>query len=217
MGEFGAGLGDSVAGVGASASVIGGHEKANDPMNPSTSSISGISGTVPTMDSTLTLGSSSGRSSNLYYPRSCGSVDEFVEIDIGGVGTGVVRGSRVISSPPHLSMSFGSWNSNTSGGRSSGASKQRSGMDPGTDPGPGPGHGGHGNEEDVGQRRFLVPRQQQQLHTMENHTALTSVQTEAAREDIRSHFRRNSGSPVSWASPARGTLFIVNHRNSEDL
>lgn len=203
MEEFGIGSGlGIVTGVGVGAS--------------SASSILDISESVPTMDSAPTLDSSSGGSSGLGYLQSCGSANEFVEVDIGGAGTGV-GGSRVISPPPHLSMSFGSWNSNSSKGRGSGASKRSGGMDPGTDPGPGSKDRGHG-EEDEGHRRLSHHQQHQHIRdTMDNHTTTTSVQAETAREGIGGHFRKASGSPISWASPARGTLFIVNYRNSEDL
>ena len=157
------------------------------------------------MDSAPTLESSSGGSSDLDYLQSCGST-EFVEVDIG---TGIVGGSRVISPPPHLSMSFGSWNSNTTQGRSGGSTRS-SGMDPGTDPRPGSMDGGRGCVEDEGGRRLLHPH-------LDNHTTGKPVEAETAWEGIRSHLRRRSGSPVSLASPARGTLFIVNHRASEDL
>jgi len=202
MGEFGA-----VSGT-VGASVLGA-EGPSDPIKPSRSSIFSTSGTVPTMDSAQTLESSSGGSSNLDYLQSCGSA-EFVEVDIG---TGIVGGSRVISPPPHLSMSFGSWNSSTTQGRS-GGSRRSSGMDPGTDPGPGSSDGGRGGGEDDGERRLLRPHQQ---NTMENRATGKPSEAETAWEEIRSHLRRRSGSPVSLALPARGTLFIVNQRASEDL
>ena len=220
MSEFGIGSGlGVVAGVDSSASGVGRCDGANDLVNPSTSSIFDASGSVPTMDSAPTLDSSSGRSSDLDYLRPHGSADEFVEVDIGGTGAGVVRGSRVISPPPHLSMSFGSWNSGTSKGRGSGVSKQSDGMNPGTDPGPSSSDGSLGSEQNEGQRLLPQPQQRQKHkgYTLDDHTTTTSVQTEIVRQEITSHLRKKSGSPVSWASPARGTLFIVNQRDSEDL
>ena len=219
MGEFGVGseLG-VVAGVGADASKVGGCDGARDPMNPSASSTFCTSGTDPTMSSATSL-ESSFRSSDLDYLGTDGSAGEFIEVDIGGVGTGVVGGSRATSPPPHLSMSFGSWNTNTSQGRGSSASKRSSGVIPRTDLGPGTNDGGHGSE-DEGRQRLFHPqksRPQYHRHTMESLATTTLIRKEIVREDIRSHLRKRSGSPVSWASPARGTLFIVNPRNSEDL
>lgn len=219
MGEFvtSSGLG-VVAGVGAGVSGVEGQDGADDRIVPSTSSVLSTSGTVQTMVSTPTLESSSGRSSDLDYARPSDLADEFVEVDIGEAGAGAVRGSGLISPPPHLSMSFGSWNSDNSKGRRSGISRQSSNMDPGTDPGPGSNDGGHGREEDEEQRRILRPHQnQRQWYTMENHTAATLVEAETVREHLRGHLRKRSGSPVSLALPAKGTLFIVNNRNSEDL
>jgi hypothetical protein len=217
MEEFGIGSGLGLAAeVGVGASGVG----TRDSVNPPAPSILSTSETVPTMNSTSTLESSSGRSSDLRFLRPHNPADEFVEVDIGGVGTGVVGGSRMISPPPHLSMSFGSWNSDTSQGRRSGISKRSSGTDPGNDPGPGSSDGGYGCGEDEGQRRLLPPQQQEDQHqhyTMESHTTATSVQVEAEREEIKCHLRKRSGSPVSWATPARGTLFIVNQRDSEDI
>lgn len=213
MGEFEIGSG---LGIGAGVLGVGELDGVKEPMNPPASSTFCTSGTDPAMNSATTLESSS-RSSDMNYLGPDGSTDEFIEVDIGGAGTGVVAGSGVISSPPHLSMSFGSWNTNTSQGRESGGSKQSSGMDP--DSGPGTSDGGHRNE-DEGQRRLLRPRQHQEQHqqyAMGGQTAATLVQKEITREDFQSHFGERSGSPVSWDSPARGTLFIVNHRNSEDL
>lgn len=206
MGEFGVGSGDV------------GRDGTMCPANPSASSTFSAYGSDPGMSSTSTL--SCGRSSDLDYLSRDGSAEEFVEVDIGGVGTGIVGGSRVISPPPHLSMSFGSWNTNTSKGRDSGGSKRRSGVDSGTDQGPGTSDGSHGSEEDEGQRQLLRPQHHQQHHQAyeaEGHTTATSVQKETEHEDGTSHLRKRSGSPVSWDSPARGTLFIVNQRNSEDL
>ena len=205
MGDFGAGSGAGAVGVG-----VFGVEGSHEPVNPSRSSIFSTSGTVPTMDSAPTLESSSGGSTDLDDLPSCASA-EFVEVDIG---TGIVGGSRVISPPPHLSMSFGSWNSNTTQGRRSGGSKRSSGMDPGTDPGPGSNDGSREGGEDEGGRRLLRPHQR---NTIGHHSAGKPAEAETAWEGIRSHLRRRSGSPVSLASPARGTLFIVNHRASEDL
>ena len=213
MGESGIGSGFGVV------AGVGGRDGASDLMNPSaSSSIFNTSGSVPTMDSAPTLDSSSGGSSDLDYLRSHGSANGFVEVDIGGTGTGVVRGSRVISPPPHLSMSFGSWNSGTSKGRGSGGSKQSGGVNPVADPDPRSSEEGQEREQDEVQRLPLLPQQHQHKgYAIDDHTTTTSVQMEATREDITSHLRRRSGSPVSWASPARGTLFIVNHRDSEDL
>ena len=210
MGEFGVSSG---LGVGPGGPGFGGHDGVRDPMNPSTSSTFCASGTDPGMSSAPTLESNSCRSSDLDYLPSGDSAGDFVEVDIGGTRAEIVQGSRVISPPPHLSMSFGSWNTNSSKGRGSGVSKRSSGVNPGTDPGPGSSDGGHGSEED-GRRRLLQP-QQHQRHTI--HTTTTSVQNENARDNFGSHLRKRSGSPVSWALPARGTLFIVNQRNSEDL
>jgi len=213
MGEFGVvSESDVVAGVGVGASGIGGCDGMMDPVKPSASSIFNTSGTVPTMGSATTFDSSSCRSSDLDYLQPGSSADGFVEVDIGGV----VGGSGMVSPPPHLSMSFGSWNTSSSEGRGSGRSERSSGANPGTDPGPISNDGGHGGEEDEGRRRLLRPRQHPG-YTTDNHTTATLVQTEIVREDVRSHLRKKSGSPVSWASPARGTLFIVNPRNSEDL
>ena len=205
MGEFG------VAGVCSETRGTGGRDGARDPINPSASSISNTSGSIHTIGSAPTLESDSGRSSGLDYLQTGGSAYEFVEVDIGR--------PRVASPPPHLSMSFGSWNTNSSDGRRSGGSKRSSGV-PGTDLGFGAsdGEGATGDEE--GRRMLLYPgeRHKHQRDTMESHTTATLVQVETAREEnIRSHLRKRSGSPVSWASPARGTLFIVNQRNSEDI
>jgi len=205
MGEFGVGSGSDLV------ADVGGRDGAMDPVNPSASSISNTSGTVPTMSSAPTIGSSSGRSSDPDYLQPDSSAHEFIEVDIGGV-----TGGSSVSPPPHLSMSFGSWNTSSSEGRGSGGSKRSSGVDPGTDPGPVSSDGGYGSEEDEGRRRLLRPRQHHG-DTTESHTTATLVQTEIVREDVRSHLRKRSGSPVSWATPARGTLFIVNHRNSEDI
>lgn len=216
MGEFGVGSGmGAAADVGAGASGILERDGAWNPTDPSASSTFCTSETDTSVNSAMTFGSTSGKSSDLDYLPRDGSADEFVEVDIGGVGTGVVGGSRVISPPPHLSMSFGSWNTNSSKGRESGASKRNSGVDSGTDPGPDTNDGGHGNEDEG--RRRLLRSQQHQRYTIGGHTTATLVQKETMHENIRSHLRKRSGSPVSWASPRRGTLFIVNQRNSEDL
>lgn len=210
MGEFGANPG-GVVGVFSGTHGIGSHDGARDPMNPSASSISNTSGSIHTIGSAPTLESDSGRSSGLDYLQPGGSADEFVEVDIGR--------PRVASPPPHLSMSFGSWNTNSSGGRQSGGSKRSSGV-PGTDLGLGASGGEEATGDEEGRRRLLCPgeHRKHQRDTMEGHSTATLVQVEAAREDnIRSHLRTRSGSPVSWASPARGTLFIVNQRNSEDV
>ena len=207
MGEFGVGSGfDVVPDVDAGGPGFGEHDGARGPANPSASSTFCTSGTDMGMSSAPTLELTSCESSNLDYLPSEGSA-EFVEVDIGGVRAEVVRGSRVISPPPHLSMSFGSWNTS-----SSGASKRNSGVNPGTDPGPGSSDGNHGSAEDEGRRR-LLRSQQHQRHTMGSHTIATLVR----KETFDSHLRKRSGSPVSWAPPARGTLFIVNQRSSEDL
>jgi hypothetical protein len=217
MGEFGVGSVLGVfPGIGAGGSGFGGHDGAGDLPNASTSLTFYASGTDPGMSSAATLESTSCRSSDLDYLPPDGSADEFVDVDIGGVGAGAVRESGVVSPPPHLSMSFGSWNTGSSKGRGSGASKRSSGVDPGTDPGPGSSDGGHRSEEDEGKRRLLRPKQRQR-HTMGGHMTATLVQKEAAQKNVRSHLRKRSGSPVSWAPPARGTLFIVNQRSSEDL
>jgi len=209
MEEFGVGSGLGVLPtVGAGGSGFGGHDEARDPMNPSASSTFCTSGTDPGMSSAATLESTSCRSNDLDCLPSDGSADEFVEVDIGGVEAEVVRRSRVISPPPHLSMSFGSWNTSSS--------KRSSGVDPVTDPGPGSTDGGHRSEGDEGRRR-LLRLQQHQRHTVEGHPTATLVQKATAQENVRSHLRKRSGSPVSWAPPARGTLFIVNQRSSEDL
>jgi hypothetical protein len=207
MGEFGTGSGwDGIAGVGSG--TLGEHGRARGPMNSSTSSVSTTtSGSIHTIGSAPTLESDSGRSTDLEYLRTDGSADGSMEVDIGG--------SRVISPPPHLSMSFGSWNTSSSKGRESVGSKQSSVVDPGTDPS----DGGRGGEE--GQRGLLRPEQrhhQRQRDTMESHTTATLVQMEdPPRNTTWSHFRKKSGSPVSWAPPVRGTLFIVNQRDSEDV
>lgn len=203
MGEFGTGSGwDGIAGVGSGARGVDG---ARDPMNPSTSSVSTTSGSIHTIGSAPSLESDSGRSTNLEYLRTNGSAEELLEVDIGG--------SRVVSPPPHLSMSFGSWNTGSSNGRGSIGSKQSSVDDPGTDP--------SRRSEEEGQRRLLLPGQrhaQHQRDTMESHTTATLVQTETPLQNtIWSHLRKRSESPVSWASHARGTLFIVNQRDSEDI
>ena len=217
MEEFGVGSGLGVVpGVGAGGSGSGEHNAVRDPADPSASSTFCTSGTDPGMSSAATLESTSCRSSDLDYLPPDGSADEFVDVDIGGVRAEVVRGSGVVSPPPHLSMSFGSWNTNSSKGRESGASKRSGGADPGTDPGTRSSHGGHGSEEDEGQRRLLCP-QKHQRHTVESYATATLVQREIAQENVKSHLRKRSGSPVSWALPARGTLFIVNQRSSEDL
>lgn len=213
MGELGTG---GVAGVGAGTYAIGGCDGARDQMKPSISSasntpglLSNTFGSVHTIGSAPTLESDSGRSTDLDYLRTDGSADGLLEVDIGG--------SRVISPPPHLSMSFGSWNTTTSKGRGSVWSKQSSGVDPGTDPS----EGGQGSEEEEGQIMLLHPGQHHLQHkrdTIESHTTATLVQVETASQNtVRSHLRKRSGSPVSWATPARGTLFIVNQRDSEDL
>jgi len=87
-------------------------------------------------------------------------------------------------------------------------------MDPGTDPGLGSSDGSRGGEEDDAGRQLLQPHR---LNMMGNHTTGKPAEAETVWEGIRSHLRRRSGSPVSLAPPARGTLFIVNHRASEDL
>ena len=203
MGEFGVGLGsDAVPGVGAGASGIPGRDGARKPIDPFESSTSCTSGTVPSMNSATTLESTSGRGSDLdYLPR--GDSTEFVEVDIGG--------SRAASPPPHLSLSFGSWDTGVSRERGSGTSKRGDDVDPGPGTGPSTSDGDHGNE-DEGHRRLLRSQsnQQHQRHTTESHTTATFVQKGTEQGD-------GSGSPVSWASPARGTLFIVNQRDSEDL
>lgn len=208
MGEFGTGPGwGGVAGVGSGSGM---RDRARDPTNPSTSSMSSTtSGSIHTIGSAPTLESDSGRSTDLDYLRTDGSADESMEVDVGG--------SRAVSPPPHLSMSFGSWNTGSSKERGSIGSKQSSSVDPGTDPG----DGGQGSEEEEGQRTLLRPGEhhhQHQRDTMETHTTATLVQMEITQQNTTgSHLRKRSGSPVSWASPARGTLFIVNQRNSEDL
>ena len=205
MGELGNNSGWSgAAGVGSGIYTFGGPDVARDPINPSTPSISTIaSGSIHTVGSAPTLESDSGRSADLDYLQTDGSSDEFIEVDI--------TGSRVISPPPQLSMSFGSWNTNSSDGRGSGGSKQSGAVDP-RDEGPGC--------ED-GQRNLLCPGKQQQQHqrdTMESNTTTTLVQVETVQEVTTEIYpRKRSGSPVSWAAPARGTLFIVNQRDSEDL
>ena len=208
MGEFGTGSGWSgAAGLGTG---IGGRDSARGLLNPSTSSMSNTTGSLHTVGSAPTLESDSGRSTDLDYLQP-GSAEEFTEVDIGG--------SRVVSPPPHLSMSFGSWNTDSSKDRGSRGSKRSSGIDPGTDPDLGTIDEGQGSEEE-GRGTLLYPGQHQQQHqrdTMESHTTATLVQMEALRDDIRGHLRKRSGSPVSWAAPARGTLFIVNQRDSEDL
>lgn len=207
MGESCPGWG-GVAGVGAGTHCIEGRSGVGDLMNPSTSSVSNASGSVHTIGSAPTLESDSGRSTDLDYLRTDGSGDELTEVDIGG--------SRVISPPPHLSMSFGSWNTNSSKERGSIGSKLNSGVDPVADPS----DGGPGSEEEEGQRKLLRPGQcnQRRRDTMESLTTSTLMQTEMVLHNTtRGHLRKRSGSPVSWASPARGTLFIVNQRNSEDL
>jgi len=204
MGEFGVGSGDV------------GRDGASCPVNPSTLPTFCTYGTNPGMSSTTTL-DSCGKSTDLDSLPHDSSADELIEVDIGN---GAVGGSRVLSPPPHLSMSFGSWNTNTSKGRESGVSKRSSGVDPGTDTGPGTSDGSHGSEEDEGQRQLLGSRHHQQEHQqyeVESHTTAALSQEETEHEDGRSHLRKRSGSPISWASPVRGTLFIVNQRNSEDL
>jgi len=87
-------------------------------------------------------------------------------------------------------------------------------MDPGADPGLSSGNGGHAGEMDERRRLLVRPLQR---YTMANHTTGKPMEAGTAREDLRNHLRRGSGSPVSLALPARGTLFIVNNRTSEDL
>ena len=209
MGELGTGPGwGEVAGVGAGTHGIEGRDGARNLMHPSASSVSNTSGSIHTTGSMPTLGSDSGRSTNLDYLRTDSSVDGLTEVDIGG--------SRVISPPPHLSMSFGSWNTSTSKGQGSVGSRRSSDVDTGTDPS----DSGRGSWEEEGRGRLLRPGQhhhQHQQDTMESYTTATLVQTEAPQITIGGHLRKRSGSPVSWASPARGTLFIVNQRDSEDL
>ncbi|KAF9783917.1 hypothetical protein BJ322DRAFT_885690 [Thelephora terrestris] len=195
------------AGIGAG---IGGRGGVRDLLNPSASSMSNTSGSVHTVGSAPTLESDSGRSADLDYLRSGGSTDEFIDVDIGG--------SRVVSPPPHLSMSFGSWNTSSSQDRRSAGSKRSSGIDPGRDPDLGTIDEGQ-ESEGGGHGGLLCPgqHQQHQRDTMDTHTTATLVQMEVLRDEIRGHLRKRSGSPVSWAAPARGTLFIVNQRDSEDL
>ena len=210
MGEFGVGPESAVvAGVGTGASGIPGRDGARNPMDPSESSTSCTSGTVPSMSSATTLELTSCRGSGLdYLPH--GDSAEFFEVDIGG--------SRATSPPPHLTLSFGSWDTSVPRGRGSGASKRSDDVDSGPVTGSGTSDGGHGNE-DEGQQRLLRSQsnQQNQRHTIESHTTATLVQKEIGQCDTGNHLRKRSGSPVSWASPARGTLFIVNQRNSEDI
>jgi len=214
MGEFGAGSGSSVVtDVYAGVSEVGGRDGATDSTDSSASSTFGTSRTVSMMSSAPTLDSSSCESRDPNYLQPYLG-DEFVEVEIGGVGTGVVRGSRVISPPPHLSMSFGSWNTNTSRGRDSGGTKRSSGVNPEMDPYRGSSEGSHGSEEEEGQLHLLCPQKPQRF-SVQNHA--TTRRTETAREDSRGHLRKRSGSPVSWTPPVRGPLFIVNQRNSEDL
>lgn len=206
MEEFGTSSTRSEVSSVAGAYGIEGSGGAKIPMNPSISSTSNTTGSIHTTGSAPSLEPDSSRSSDLDYLQPGGFADELTEADIAG--------PRVISPPPHLSMSFGSWNTNSSQGRESGGSGRSSGVDPGADPGPGTTAAAQKHEEDEENRRLLRPVQQQR-YTVGSHT--TSTLVEATRVDVRSHLRKRSGSPVSLALPTRGTLFIVNQRNSEDL